>query len=89
MPAAEIITAAERFRLTATPAQNTALALDREHVEGIASAFQLLMDRIEAARPHLCSDQARRMARDLETMLADVRHDASLTYVMSLCNGKD
>lgn len=81
-------TAAERFRLTATPAQNTALALDREHVEGIASAFQLLMDRVTAARPHLCSEQAQRMARELETLLADVRHDAALTYVMNLCNGE-
>ena len=80
--------AKDYYDVCSTPREREEFALDREHVEGVASAFQLLLARVEAARPHLKSDQARKCFRDLESGLADLKHDTSLAYVTELCCGE-
>lgn len=83
-----LYTAKDYYDVCSTPREREEFALDAEYVEGIASAFQLLVDRIGFARPHLKSDQARRMAREMDEMLVDVRGDCSLAYVTELCCGE-
>ncbi len=83
-----LYSAKDYYDVCSTPREREEFALDREHVETVASAFQLLLARVEAARPHLKSDQARKCFRDLESGLADLKHDTSLAYVTELCCGE-
>lgn len=58
------------------------LAEDLPYLQKVKAAFELLQFVVEGARPCVRSVDGKAMLEELEVMLADVKHDASVVGVV-------
>lgn len=58
------------------------LAEDLPFLQKVKAAFELLQFVVEGARANVRSSEGRAMVGELEEVLADVKHDASVNWVV-------
>lgn len=58
------------------------LAEDLPYLQKVKAAFELLQFVVEGAKANVRSSDGRAMVLELEEVLADVKHDASVNYVV-------